>query len=114
MLLGEEAAKILGVGRLTVQKWTRLGRLSKVCVSGPNIDGHHSYIFHKEKLTQWRTQRFTFGEAAQCLGISKANLHKWIQDKRIEALDDMGGKQRWFSQQVILQLRDQVNESSNK
>src|SRR5450755_2604304 len=61
----EDAAKILGVGRLTVQKWARLGRLSEVCVSGPNIDGHHSYIFHKEKLTQWRTQKLTFGRSEE-------------------------------------------------
>lgn len=50
----EEAAKILGVGKLTVQKWAHLGRLFKACVSGPNIDGHHGYIFHRATLIQWR------------------------------------------------------------
>jgi hypothetical protein len=49
----EEAVKILQVGKLTIQKWARLGRLSEACVSGPNIDGHHGYIFHRARLIQW-------------------------------------------------------------
>jgi excisionase family DNA binding protein len=50
----KEAAKILEVGRLTIQRWARQGRLSEACVSGPHIDEHHVYIFNKEKLIQWR------------------------------------------------------------
>jgi len=52
-VITEEAAKILGVGKLTIQKWARQGKLFKACVSGPNIDGHHGYIFHRERLIQW-------------------------------------------------------------
>ena len=50
----EEAGKLLRVCKLTVQKWARRGRLSSACVSGPNIDGHHGYIFHRARLIQWR------------------------------------------------------------
>jgi hypothetical protein len=49
----EEAVEILGVGKLTLQKWARQGKLLGVCVSGPNIDGHHGYIFNRRKLAHW-------------------------------------------------------------
>jgi excisionase family DNA binding protein len=58
----EEAAELLGVGKLTVQKWTRNGRLSGACVSGPNIDGYHSNIFNRDKLIHWRDQRLTLSD----------------------------------------------------
>jgi predicted site-specific integrase-resolvase len=102
----DEVAKLLGVRRLTVQKWARLGRLAEVCVSGPNIDGHHSYIFHRERLIHWREARLTFGEAAKLLGISSASLHRWVEQKKIIPLDDMGAKQRWFSKQTIVELSE--------
>lgn len=100
----DEAAEILSVGKLTVQKWARLGRLTEVCVSGPNIDGYHAYLFNKASLIQWRNERITFGEAVQLLDVSKATLHRWVEERKVEALDDMGGKQRWFSKQDILEL----------
>ncbi|HYT41083.1 MAG TPA: hypothetical protein VEP90_01935 [Methylomirabilota bacterium] len=40
--------KLLGVGKLTIQKWTREVRLAGACVSGPNIHEQHTYIFNKE------------------------------------------------------------------
>ena len=100
----DAAAQILSIGVFAVQKWTREGRLSESCVSGPNIDGHHSYLFHKEKLMQWRQERLTFGEAVKLLGVSKTTLHRWTKEKKIEPLAAMGGKQRWFSRQVIVEL----------
>ena len=74
-------------------------------MSYPNVDEHHSYLFNKEKLMQWRKVRLTFGEAVQLLGVSIATFHRWVVGGKIRPLDDMGGKQRWFSQQVILSLR---------
>lgn len=53
-ITSEEAAKLLGINKLTIQKWARIGRLDMVCVSGPNIDGHHSYLFDRTKLIRWR------------------------------------------------------------
>ena len=100
----EEAAEILEIGKLAVQKWVRQGRLSQVCVSGPHIDGHHAYLFNKEKLMQWRIERLTFGETVQLLGISKATLHRWVTEEKVKPIDNMGGKQRWFSRKAILAI----------
>ena len=100
----DEAAQILGIGKLTVQKWARIGRLAISCVSGPEIDGSHAYLFNKEKLLRWRSERLTFGEAAQLLKISGATLHRWASEGEIEPLEDMGGKQRWFSRKAIVEL----------
>ncbi len=100
----EEAAKMLSVGKLTVQKWGRMGRLAEVCVSGPNVDGHYSYIFNRERLTQWREARLTFGEVAKHLQISKATLHQWVKQEKILPLDDMGGRQHWFSKEVVQKI----------
>jgi len=104
-ITSEEVAQMLSIGKLAVQKWARIGRLSEACVSGPHIDAHHAYLFNKERLIQWRNERLTFGEAVQLLEVSKATLHRWIQEGKVQALDDMRGKQRWFSKQAILELR---------
>ena len=110
----EEAAKILGVGKLAVQKWVRQGRLSQVCISGPYIDGHHAYLFNKDKLIQWRSERLTFSEAVQLLGISKATLHRWIIEDKIKPLNDMGGKQRWFSRKAIFVVYQKLSKQVAK
>ena len=65
-------------------------------------------------LMQWRQERLTFGEAVKLLGVSKTTLHRWIEEKRVEPLADMGGKQRWFSKEVILLLQDQPKTSLYK
>ena len=104
----DEAARILDIGKLTVQKWARQGRLSSSCISGPTLDGHHAYLFNKEKLTHWRGQRLTFGEALQILGISKAMFYRKIKEGKVTPLGDMGGKQCWFFQQAIIELRDSM------
>jgi DNA-binding transcriptional MerR regulator len=57
----EKASEMLGVGKLTIQKWARQGRLSEVCVSGPNVDGHHGYIFNKKRLLQWYEEWLKLG-----------------------------------------------------
>jgi len=108
-IFSDEAAQILGIGKLAVQKWARTGRLMTSCVSGPEIDGSHAYLFDKEKLQRWRNERLTFGEAAQMLKISGATLHQWVSERKIEPLVDMGGKQRWFSRQTIFELCEEKN-----
>ena len=105
-----EAAKLLGVGKLTAQKWTREGRLAGACVSGPNVDARHGYLLNKEKLMQWRKERLTFGEAVQLLGVSKATLHRWVVENKIKPLDDREGKQRWFLKQDILELHVDITQ----
>lgn len=102
----DEAAQILGISKLTVQKWARTGRLLTSCICGPDIDGSHAYLFNKERLLDWRSERLTFGEATQLLKISSATLHRWASEGEIEPLEDMGGKQRWFSRKAIVELRE--------
>jgi excisionase family DNA binding protein len=110
----EEAAKLLEVGKLTVQKWARQGSLSEVCVSGPSIDGYHAYLFNKARLIQWRKERLPFGEAARLLGVSKATLHRWVTEGKVRAIDDMSGKQRWFSRQIICHISEPLMAGDNK
>ncbi|GHO75238.1 hypothetical protein KSD_30090 [Ktedonobacter sp. SOSP1-85] len=99
-----EAATILGVGKLTTQKWAHRGRLAPACVSGPHIDGYHAYLFDKEQLIRWRQEHLTFGDTVQLLGISKATLHRWVTEGKLQPLDNMGGKQRWFAQKRVLEF----------
>lgn len=109
----DEAAEILSVGKLTVQKWARLGRLSEACIGGPSIDSHHEYLFNKARLIQWRKERLPFGEAAKLLGVSKATLHRWVTEGKVKAIDDMGGKQRWFSRQIICHIPEPLMAGDN-
>lgn len=104
----EGAAELIGVGMLTVQKWVRQGRLQ--AVSGPGIDEHHDYLFNKTYLLRWRDGRLSFGQAMDLLGVSAATLHRWVYEGKILPLDDMGGKQRWFSREVVLGLRLEIGQ----
>jgi len=61
----EEAVEILGIGKLTIQKWARQGRFSEACLSGPNVDGHHGYIFNKKGLLKWYEELLQSGELAK-------------------------------------------------
>src|SRR5260370_2871844 len=67
-LTSDEAAKLLGIGILTVQRWVRQGRLQ--AISGPGIDECHEYLFNKESLLHWRNGRLSFGEAVAILRVS--------------------------------------------
>ena len=98
-----EAARLLGVGRNVVHRWTRWRRLP--ALSGPGIDGVHTYLFSRPALVQWRTDRLPFGEAAALLGVSNRVLARLVRVGEIAPLTDMGGKQRWFSRPDILRLR---------
>jgi len=109
----DEAAQILGIGKLAVQKWARTGRLAISCVSGPEIDGSHAYLFNKEKLLHWRSERLTFGETAQLLHTSGATLHRWVSEGKVEPLEDMGGKQRWFSRQAAEKLEEEIRSKQS-
>ncbi len=104
----KEAANTLGIGVLAVQKWARQGRLQ--AVSGPGIDEHHEYLFSKEYLLQWHGGRLPFGRAKAILGVSAATLHRWVHEGKVVPLDDMGGKQRWFSRAAILKLRQEIEQ----
>jgi len=44
------------------------------------------------------------------LGVSAATLHRWAHEGKIGPLDDMGGKQRWFSREAVLRLRREIEQ----
>ena len=89
----EEAAIILGIGRLAVQAWARAGRLHPV--SGRHIDGCHRYLFRRVDVEPLRPgNRLSASKAANLLGISRSMLTQWISDGRItpasgKGVDDM-------------------------
>ncbi len=108
-LTSQEAAEFLEVGELTVQRWARQGRLE--AVSGPEIDGCHAYRFKRKYLMRWKEERLSFGQAVQLLGVSSSTLHRWIAERKIAPREDMGGKQRWFTRQAVLELHIQLQQS---
>jgi excisionase family DNA binding protein len=60
--------------------------------------------FQSGGSTGWRDERLIFGEAMELLGVSKATLHRWVEQGRLTPLEDMGGKQRWFARIEVEQL----------
>ena len=96
------AASILEVTRIMVQQWARVGRLP--AVTGPHINGSHSYRFPKEAIIWWRNERLTFGEAQALLQVSKATLQRWVKQGKLTPLKGMGGKQRWFARWEVEEL----------
>lgn len=99
-----EAAGLLGVHPLVVQRWATRGRLQAVC--GPTIDGCHSYPFERAYLAGWQAERLTFGAARELLGVSKATLDRWTNEGTLVPLADMGGTQRWFARRDVLRLAE--------
>ncbi len=69
----EQAAEIMGVGILTVQKWARNGRLHPI--SGGEVDGLHRYLFRREEVIRFRpNNRLTTPQMAKRLGLSRGHL----------------------------------------
>jgi hypothetical protein len=52
---GPTAAKMIGVHRTKILKWTVMGRLQ--AVSGPSIDGFGCYLYLKEDVRNFRDKR---------------------------------------------------------
>jgi excisionase family DNA binding protein len=103
-ITAREASSLLGVRENTIHVWRRAGRLQ--AVSGPDVDGRTLYRYDRLKLIEWRQSRITFGEAMELLGVSKATLHRWVEQGKLTPLDDMGGKQRWFARVDVEELRN--------
>ncbi len=95
-ITASEAASLLGCKDLTVQRWTRAGMLP--AITGPGIDGGHAYRFDRAALQEWRSERMTAPEVEQLLGISKATLHRWVQEGKLTPLVEGKGRHRWFAQ----------------
>lgn len=88
-LFGPEAANILVVGELVVQKWARSGRLHPV--SGPCVDGLHRYLFRRQDVERLRPEhRMTAPEMARQLGVSRRQIYTWIEKGRISPVSGPG------------------------
>jgi len=84
-----EAADILGVGVLTVQKWARIGRLKPI--SGPSVNSQHRYIFRRDEVEKLcRTQRLTAPQLAKKICISRSQLWQWIKQKKVSPISGPG------------------------
>lgn len=78
-LCTDEAAEILGIGVLSVQKWARLGRLHPV--SGGEVDGLHRYLFRRSEIERFRpSNRLTAPQMAERLGIGRSQMVVRIQN----------------------------------
>jgi DNA-binding transcriptional regulator YiaG len=85
----EEAAGILQINELTVQSWTRKGRLHPV--SGPGVDDRAAYLFHREEVERLRLEnRCTAPEMSARLGISRSQLRIWIEQGKVKPISGPG------------------------
>jgi predicted site-specific integrase-resolvase len=93
-LFSDEAAEMLQIAPLVVQKWVRNGRLHPV--SGPGIDGGHRYLFRREEIARYRPEnRLTLPQLAAEIGMSRAQVFQWVKQGKLQPvsgpeIDGMG------------------------
>jgi hypothetical protein len=88
-LTSQQAADIIGVGVMTVQKWARLGRLHPV--SGEDVDGCHEYRFARTEIVSLSTEkRLTAPQLAKQLGISRTQMSVWIRQGKVNPISGPG------------------------
>ncbi len=107
----EEASRIVGIESHWMKRWARANWFSGICVSGPGIDGHDTYLFENERLVRWRNERLTREEAEKVLGVSSILFQRWCKEKRVRHMEKMSHIHCWFSKQEILKLRDDPTNS---
>jgi len=85
----EEAAEIMGIGDVTVQRWIRGGRLK--AVSGADIDGCHRWLLKRADVERLKPEnRLTLPQAAKVMGVSDATLLKWVQEGKVKPVSGPG------------------------
>jgi len=85
----EEAAEMMGIGILTVQKWIRGRRLK--AVSGADIDGCHRWLLKRVDVERLRPEnRLTAPQAAKLMGIGEAQFLVWIKQGRVQPVSGPG------------------------
>lgn len=101
-LTTNEAAKQLGITKITVQKWIRRGELK--VISGPEIDGRHAYLIVKDDLMKGIEEKITFGEAMEILKFSKSTLYRWVESRKITPIRNKSRKQNQFYRNEIMEI----------
>jgi hypothetical protein len=85
----KDAASILGVGLLTVQKWAKRGRLSPI--AGPSVDGGHRYLFRRDEIERLNSgSRLSAPQMARQLGLSRSQTQSWIKSGKIHPVSGPG------------------------
>lgn len=85
----EEAADVLQLSPLTVQKWARGGRLHPI--AGPGIDECHRYLFTRDEIERFRPEnRLTAPQAARLLGIDPSHIINLVRQGSIKAVSGPG------------------------
>ena len=85
----DEAAQIMEIGVLVVQKWARAGRLK--AVSGPDIDGCHRWLFRRADVERLHPEnRLTAPQAAKLMGIGEAQFLVWIKQGKVQPVSGPG------------------------
>ena len=58
-------------------------------------------------MVQWRQERMSYQEVQQWLGRSRATLHRWIHEGKLNPLLECKGKSRWFARSAVMQLQQE-------
>lgn len=85
----DEAAQMLGIGELAVQKWARHGRLHPVC--GGDGSDLHRYLFCRDEIMKFAPEnRLTAPELAKELGLSRTHMTVWIKEGKVKPVSGPG------------------------
>lgn len=85
----EEAARILRIGVLAVQKWARYGRLKPV--ASERINGCHRYLFRRKDVERLRPEnRLTAPQLARRMGIGRSQIVQWIKQGKVKPISGPG------------------------
>jgi len=88
-VLTSEAMRLVGVGTLTIQKWTRAGRIKPV--SGPGVDDRGVYLFRKRDLERLKQEnRLSLPQLARHWDVSPEQLRVWIQNGQLKPFSGPG------------------------
>lgn len=85
----DEAAQMLGIGELAVQKWARHGRLHPVC--GGDGSELHRYLFCRDEVEKFRPEnRLSAPELAKIMGLSRNHIIIWIKEDKVRPVSGPG------------------------
>ncbi|MEO8392008.1 MAG: helix-turn-helix domain-containing protein [Chloroflexota bacterium] len=108
-----QAARLLHLSRLTVQRWALNGRLHPI--SGPHLDGGPDYLFRRSEIKAWQQGAYLTAPAlARYLQVSHSQLLQWVKAGKIRPISGPGVDQskhyRFVLTEAVYGLRRHVSE----
>jgi predicted DNA-binding transcriptional regulator AlpA len=104
----EEAAHLLGIKVSCLYQWISSGWLDGLFFGGRLAQHRHSsYLFDRDRLLQWRTERLVSSEAAEFLGIRKEELFSLVRKGRLTPLAGTRTRPYWFLRQDIVAIQNE-------